>query len=261
MKIRPISDLHSEHGFFSFTYAGEDVMVLGGDLGNYTNYMSTAKSMAVGFDIPVIVLAGNHEFYSDPTDTYTWTNTLDDLKAAVDHTDRLVKGDVTFFEDSCAVYDGVRFIGATLWTDMKLFGDDWLVALQVEKTLNDYHCIRTNDGNHIFAQDTIDRHNISLAYITKKLSEPFDGKTVVVTHHAPSWLSIHEDYRLDKTSAAYASRLENLILDYNPELWTHGHTHESCDYTIGNTRVVCNPFGYMGSRVNPNFNPNLLVQI
>ena len=32
--------------------------------------------------------------------------------------------------------------------------------------------------------------------------------------------------------------------DLQPKLWIHGHTHDRCDYAIGNTRVVANPLGY-----------------
>ena len=45
-----------------------------------------------------------------------------------------------------------------------------------------------------------------------------------------------------------------------PSLWLHGHTHESFDYNIKNTRVVCNPRGYINSPdLNKSFNKDLII--
>jgi hypothetical protein len=71
---------------------------------------------------------------------------------------------------------------------------------------------------------------------------------VVVTHHAPSKLSIKPKYQHDQLmNGGYSSDLSEFILDH-PEIrvWTHGHTHDTFDYTVGDTRVLCNPRGYAG---------------
>ena len=48
-------------------------------------------------------------------------------------------------------------------------------------------------------------------------------------------------------NGGYHSNLEEFIMDRpNIKLWTHGHTHEDFDYMVGDTRVVCNPRGYIG---------------
>jgi hypothetical protein len=48
-------------------------------------------------------------------------------------------------------------------------------------------------------------------------------------------------------NGGFYSDLDDFIA-YRPQirLWMHGHTHEDFDYTIGTTRVVCNPRGYVG---------------
>ena len=52
-----------------------------------------------------------------------------------------------------------------------------------------------------------------------------------------------------------------------PTLWIHGHIHKNQDYTIGGTRVVCNPRGYPMSfhpnapRENPDFDPQLVIEV
>ena len=62
----------------------------------------------------------------------------------------------------------------------------------------------------------------------------------------------------DKTDA---SNLDEIVENSGAALWLHGHTHVSQDYWIGSTRVVCNPRGYAGYELNPDFDPNLVVAV
>ena len=84
---------------------------------------------------------------------------------------------------------------------------------------------------------------------------------VVITHHAPSKQSIEARQRESVLSAAYASNLDEFIETYQPDLWVHGHMHNSSDYKHGKTRVMCNPRGYEGYRPNSLFNPSLVVEV
>jgi Icc-related predicted phosphoesterase len=88
---------------------------------------------------------------------------------------------------------------------------------------------------------------LELIQVTTAMLGENPNKYVVVGHHAPSKASTHPRYKTEVVmNGAYSSRLDQFILD-NPQikLWTHGHTHEEFDYTIGSTRVVCNPRGYI----------------
>ena len=71
-----------------------------------------------------------------------------------------------------------------------------------------------------------------------------EAPDIVVTHHAPSILSVAQRFRGHPETDFFYSRLENLILDMKPKLWVHGHVHDNFDYELGETRVVCNPVGY-----------------
>jgi hypothetical protein len=87
-------------------------------------------------------------------------------------------------------------------------------------------------------------------YMTEYRDRGLDHKIVVVTHHAPSFESVHEKYRTVNDwdyNYGFASYNEDVILDY-PEIkvWVHGHMHDPFDYTLGETRVICNPRGYIG---------------
>jgi len=93
------------------------------------------------------------------------------------------------------------------------------------------------------------------------LAEPFDGKTVVVTHHAPSSRSVHPVYAQDLLTPAFASNLEDLMDGDRVALWLHGHMHESYDYDVFGTRVICNPRGYSPEALNPDFRPDFVVEV
>ena len=90
-----------------------------------------------------------------------------------------------------------------------------------------------------------DHRLIRLREASGALCEPFDGPTVVCTHHAPHRRSVAAQFDGDLLSAAFVSHLPELIEGPNaPDLWVHGHTHAALDYRVGKCRVVCNPLGY-----------------
>lgn len=249
-----------------FQHEGEDILLLCGDIGINDQGMKFANKVARIFDIPVLMIAGNHEFYQNwKSRDHTWENTLDNLRKAAGHTSKVVKGETTYLEDTVVEYEGVRFIGATLWTDMKLYGDDPMVAWKVSRALNDYRVIISEEDPlcpmTLTTDQTVYRHGVSRQFIETELAKPFEGPTVVMTHHTPSQLSIPEHYREDKVSAGYTSRLESVIEQYQPTVWCHGHTHTSFDYKIGETRVICNPRGYAEIDPNLDFKVDLIVEV
>ena len=101
-------------------------------------------------------------------------------------------------------------------------------------------------------------------FLTEQLAQPFPGKTVVVTHHAPTGASIPERFRADwqsQLNAAYASNLEQMMGGDAVQLWVHGHTHSNVDVEIAGTRVVCNPRGYAPDDLNRGFDPGRVVEV
>ncbi len=95
-------------------------------------------------------------------------------------------------------------------------------------------------------QDTLNDHLASRAWLADELERPFDGLTVVITHHAPHVLSIHPRHAGSALNAGFASDLTRLL--HKADLWLHGHVHDSFDYRIGKCRVVANPAGYCLNR-------------
>jgi hypothetical protein len=103
-------------------------------------------------------------------------------------------------------------------------------------------------------------HRRSRAFIETALAAPFSGgATMVLSHHAIHPRSNHSRFGSDLLSAAYVSDLTPAIDAGRPDMWVHGHVHESFDYRVGATRILCNPNGY--GNENPAFEPSLVVEI
>ncbi len=169
----------------------------------------------------------------------------------------------TFLENDEVVIDGVRFLGCTLWTDFCLYGEEKLEECMdiARELLNDFSLI-SEHGLSFTPEDSLLLHHQSKDWLSKKLiNETFQGKTVVVTHHCPSWNSVAPKYQSNLLSACFASRLEHLL--GKCKLWIHGHTHESFDYDLKGTRVVCNPRGYVlrNGIENTSFDPIKIVSL
>jgi hypothetical protein len=204
-----------------------------------------------------VLVPGNHEYYG------TVIQDVERTGAAA-----AAGSNVFLLNPGIAVLGGIRFVGATLWTDYMLFGCEGFAQAMAEASvgLNDHRVIRTRNGckpghsRPFTPEDAFSRHQFDRDWLEARLEEPFDGPTVVVSHHCPSPRSVPERFRADPMSPAFSSDLEAIILRHQPDLWIHGHTHDSFDYTIGRTRVICNPAGYSHEH-NPDFMPDLVVDL
>jgi predicted phosphodiesterase len=247
MKLHILSDIHLEFAPFDPPSTDADVVVLAGDIGLGTHAVEWA---AVTFPQPVLYVPGNHEYYGGHL-----KNTLVKMK-------RMAEGTQVRVLDSEAVVMGdVRFLAATLWTDFMLTRNPMLAQHEAEACMTDYRRIRTAAYRRLRARDTQREHLAARRFLEHALAQPFEGRTVVVTHHAPSDRSISTRFRgPSQLNAAYASDLDALM---GPAvaLWVHGHTHESLDYRLTQTRVVCNPRGYIPIEPNAAFAPGLLVEV
>ena len=247
MKLRILNDLHIEFEDFEPPAAAADVVILAGDIGVGLEGLHWAKARFP--DRPVIYVPGNHEFYHHDL------SLIAELKAQA-------PGHIHVLNDDHVVIDSVRFLGSTLWTDFALFGEgERFYAMKTAgRGMTDFSIIR-NEGRKFTPQDAARLHTASRGWLASKLAESFDGRTVVVTHHAPSSRSVHPRYARDQLTPAFASSLEMMMDGERAALWVHGHMHDAFDYEICGTRVVCNPRGYAPRDLNPDFRPDFVMEI
>jgi hypothetical protein len=172
--------------------------------------------------------------------------------------------DIHFLEQDAVVIAGVRFLGTTLWTDFELYGSDpQQVAGAMSyafHAMHDYRAIKLSPTVDLQPEHTRLMHLGQAQWLKRQIDAPFDGPTVIVTHHLPHLKSVHPMYEGEKSNPAFASDLSALFRE-QVKLWVHGHTHESMDYAIGDTRVLCNPRGYLPQLPNLNFDPELAAII
>jgi Icc-related predicted phosphoesterase len=252
MKFNIMSDVHNEFSVLPIPQTEADVVILAGDihLGN------RAIDWAQQFEKPIIYVMGNHEYYKGHFETVNQR-----IKEAA------VGTNINVLDNDEVVIQGVRFIGGTLWTDFNLFGESRaeFAKLDANQSMSDYRIIRVGPNyRRLHPRDTIYLHEKTVSFLKAALDKPFSGKTVVVTHHAPSKRSVHPRYEFDSLTPAYASDLEAFMSE-KIVLWVHGHMHNSNDYVLNGTRIVSNPRGYQYSDdklpENRDFKPDLIVEI
>lgn len=253
MRLAVLSDLHLTTSEMPPPQVECDAVILAGDIARPQQAIEWARQ----FSQPVIYIAGNHEFYGG-----NLPGTLRQLK-------ELSRGtQVHVLEQEELCLGGVRFLGCTLWSDFRLVAteEQRLAAMaQASLLIRDFSRISLNgDSDEPFtpnvSRQIFDR---SVDWLEQKFTEPYAGPTVVISHHAPARGSINPKYAESPVNPAFVSDLESSLDRWKPSLWVHGHVHDSYDYRLAHTRVVCNPRGYARSGVPENsaFDPYLVVTV
>lgn len=253
MKLHVLSDLHLSVGAFTAPATDADLVVLAGDVARPEPALAFARGLAK----PVLYVPGNHECYgASPAATLARLRELSTGSA------------VRVLSDEACVIDGVRFLGCTLWTDFALYGagaERAAAQAQAAALLRDFSRIARDppQSGPFQPEDAQQLHAASRDWLEAQLQLPHAGATVVISHHAPSPRSIHANYAGSPINPCFASDLEALMDGARVALWIHGHTHNSFDYRVRGTRVLCNPRGYCPGEVreNPAFDSGLVVEV
>jgi len=230
-----------------------DLIVLAGDINTGTRGVEWAMVESLAHNKPIAYVMGNHEYYK-----HAYPRLLDKVRAMTEGTN------VHVLNNEELLIDGVRILGTTLWTDYKLLGEDkrMLAMMTTGDGINDYRKIRVSPKfRKLDPVDTLMWHDMSRIWLESMLENKFDGKTVVITHMAPSIRSHDSNYPIDELSCAYVSDLEHLMDGDKASLWIHGHIHVCNDYSINGTRVICNPRGYYGHELVEEFDPLMVVEV
>ena len=215
-----------------------DVLILAGDI----SYIDRVERLLIELtdlhaELQIIYITGNHEYYG----CEDMLNAENSLIAALDAYDR-----IHFLQcDSVELYN-IRFIGCTGWPRMLSLGKEKQqhASSVVGQSINDFYQIGM--GDKIFTtNDCIELGEQQYKWLEKRLSTPTScDHTIVITHFAPSLKVANPKYPIDEMSAYFYSSFDDLIEQYQPDIWAFGHTHANFDFNMGSTRVVSNQHGY-----------------
>ncbi|TFB44097.1 metallophosphoesterase [Pseudomonas sp. F01002] len=253
MRIALLSDIHLSVNALPFPDVDADIVVLAGDISRPATAIEWAKSCPV----PIVYVAGNHEFYGS------------DLISTYEHLNRLSEGtQIHVLERSEYLHNGVRFLGCTLWSDYRLFdsAEDRAQGIDLAtKLMRDFTHIKISpDFPDLFSPAISQLIFLqTVAWLEDCFTRDRSTPTVVVSHFAPTRLSIGPLFENSPINASFVSDLEDRINVWQPALWLHGHTHGSFDYQVGKTRVICNARGYAknGVNENPEFNRSYVIDL
>ena len=243
MRVQYFSDLHfefhrdaGESFVASLEPAGVDVLVVAGDLAVGEGVGLALDLVCARYaDATVVFVHGNHEFYGS-----TREDVLAVTRAACARHQNL-----RWLDGGVTEIDGVRFVGAPLW--FRHPGP----AERLKLAMNDFREIREFES-WVYAENAR-----AIAFLERELR---DGD-VVVTHYLPTRASIAPGWAGSQLNPFFVCDVEDLLRERRPALWVHGHTHASVDVVVGQTRVVCNPFGYVRREQNASFREDAVVEL
>lgn len=235
MKLQIISDLH-----FDCLKKEDQETVVERNVNPEADYVVLAGDIAESSDLraffekfnktgkKAIYVPGNHEH---------WHKHIDGFKLWI--RDIVESNEHHILLDDFLIIDDIVFIGGTLWTDISHPID----ASAVKMAMADFKYIRGMRQSW-WQQE----HVATIRYIEEALKfEQFkDLKKIVVTHHSPSFKTCPERFKFDGLNIAFHSDQDRILHEeWAPDLWIHGHVHDSCDMVVGKTRLIRNPFGYV----------------
>ena len=252
MKIQYCSDLHLEFPTNKRYLKANPIMpegeilLLAGDIipfqemekeNDFFNFLS--DSFEHTYWIP-----GNHEYYRSNISERTGTF------------HEKIRNNVSLLNNTALEHQGVRLLFSTLWSKINP-----TYEFVIKKSMADFHLIK-NNGRKISGDEYDQLHEDCLAFLVKELSRATNLKTIVVTHHLPTFLNYPEKYRDSELNTAFATELFDLIESSNADYWIFGHSHEVLpDFKIGKTTLITNQLGYVEYGEHHHFSQNKNIQI
>ena len=251
MKIQYCSDLHlefpdnKEYIIDNPINPVADILILAGDIMPFAEidkHNDFLDSISINFKI-TFWIPGNHEYYYYRIDDSTVLDTK-------------IRENIFLVNNCVKEISGVNLIFSTLWSNIS---EERRLLIQL--SLSDFKVIKCKDG--LFNVDDYNAlHQESLEFLKKALKEKSNNKTVVVTHHSPTFTNYPEKYANSKINEAFASNLNSLIEENSIDYWIYGHHHSNVgDFQIGNTKLITNQLGYVKYNENIGYNDKAIISL
>lgn len=258
MKIYFTSDLHADINENSYqnTIIPSDsktsAFVLAGDVNTHLQGMHAINLFRKACEYYsthfkyVIAVLGNHDYYgSDIKNIFI---------KKIKNVFLLDKTSYLELED-CLIY------GDTFWSGLGDMMNNCVSKYILQTGNRDFQNIR--NGSDVFANkiflkymtpdDMIQLHHLAVYNLFEFMKIPHQKK-IVVTHFSPSMKGVAPEFKNSLFNEYFHGDMDFYIQRSDIRYWIHGHTHNSLDYYIGMTNIVCNPMGYKQYE-NTNYNP------
>ncbi|HMC86328.1 MAG TPA: metallophosphoesterase [Chitinophagaceae bacterium] len=236
MNIQYCSDLHLEFRE-NLKYINSnpipplgEVLILAGDItlfsrmkahDSFFNYISDNFPLTYW-------IAGNHEYYDS------------DINRRSGTVMEKIRDNILLVNNQSFVHGSTRLIFSTLWSHVSKPN-----RRRVENSISDFNAILLN-GKRFTADDFNVLHDNDLAFIRTELETPWDGITIVATHHVPTFMNYPKKYKGDPINEVFASEQTDLIIKTSPTHWIYGHNHSNTPpFNIGLTQLITNQLGYV----------------
>lgn len=183
----------------------------------------------------IFIVAGNHEYYQGANlknfryKPFIPINKMDEM---IKEECKVKYKNVSYLQCDSEIYNGVRFIGCTLWTD---------IDADTFAMMNDCNNVYTETGK-ISRTEMQDLHKKQRLWLEEQLFDT-SRPTVVMTHHLPSFNLIDSNFKSSIYNSGYASKLDYLI-EYPAVAWFYGHSHKYKEFMINGIYTIANPRGY-----------------
>lgn len=223
-----------------------DILLLAGDIvpfaimdkhADFFDYVS--DHFAETYWIP-----GNHEYY------------YYDLATKCGVLNEKIRDNVFLVNNTAISRNNLRFIFSTLWSKISPV-HQW----QIERTISDFQVIKYNKDRFSY-QHFNQLHDESMVFLKQELSKHQDAKSVVVTHHVPTFLHYPERYKNDPLNEAFTVELHDFIEEKGSDYWIYGHHHNNTpNFQIGKTALLTNQLGYVKANEHHNFSQNSIINL
>lgn len=259
------SDLHTEFEDFSIpvpacrpgatpgapTREQIDAILLPGDLATRGRHVDLLLRIWDAWRLPVLAVGGNHE----PWGAESYQDFIAQEQARIEEL-RNLGADIDVLRRKERRFEDFRVLGATLWTDFDLYpGRAAAARILAGERKADYEEIRWRDASGgptrgLRVEDVVNEHRQDLGFLLRRLAQPFDSRTIVMTHHLPIEQALSPARRAqgDVTTAAYASNLWPVVGNFSFDFWASGHNHEMNDVELegrfGVLKFLSNQRGY-----------------
>lgn len=223
-----------------------EILLLAGDVVQFSeldNHQDFFNYLADNFR-HTYWIPGNHEYYRSAISTRTGT--------FHEH----IRNNVSLLNNTTVYLDNVRLILTTLWSSIDV-AKEWALR----KWMADFRLIKSGDEKlSIEAYNNL--HKNSLAFLQQQLAKTSDSKTIVVTHHVPTFLNYPKKYKDSEINSGFATELYDLIEASPIHHWIYGHSHEAVpDFTIGSTILTNNQLGYVSHQEHLKFDRGKVILV